>query len=171
MHKITTTQQIEPHPGNGGERSTPQPAPRQSRLCTHLLLFIFTARMSVSGDSVVVPPVQVSELRNVMSVLSCQHFQMSERCRVGLGGGTTNFLPEQTMTSCHSSAGPPWQGMLLRLSWLREAGNHRFDPNFVVVTGRHWTRTRRQRSVMRCTIPVAGVSGQIFGQAAGGAGL
>ena len=83
--------------------------------------------MSVSGDSVVVPPVQVSELRHVMSVLSCQHFQMSERCRVGLGGGTTNFLPEQTMTpvtvapaTLAGNASPPIM--------VARGRNHRFDP-------------------------------------------
>ena len=74
MHKIVTTQRVEPHPSTGRVTSVPQPEPWQSRPA-HSSLSIFTARMSVSGDSVVVP---VSELRNVMSVLSRLFFQMLE---------------------------------------------------------------------------------------------
>ena len=66
----------------------------------------------------------VSELQNVMSVLSWQHCQISELDRVGMGGATTKIVSEQAITPI--AAVPltlaTTQRTLLRASGLREAG-------------------------------------------------
>ena len=77
----------------GGVSSVPQPEPSQSCLA-HLLLSKFIGAMGASGGSVAVTP----EPWNVMSVLSCQHFQTSELDHVPLGCATLNIASEQAMT-------------------------------------------------------------------------